>query len=260
MQPGPDTFQFRGLNFGATNRPDCARWLLRRSQQGPAGFVCITGAHGVIEAQSNPAFFATLNNSAMMTPDGTPLTWFAWIIGKRQVGRVSGWELMTDSMELDRGFGTMRHFFLGAKEEVTTPLVRNLQKRFPKLQVCGVNHPPFRPMTDEEVADAAAQIRTSGANVIWVGISTPRQEMLSERLAACLDGGVLIACGAAFDQMAGLKPIAPTIVTRMGLEWLFRLLSDPRRLWSRYSEIVPKFARLFVLELFASRRMKSSGR
>ena len=213
----------------------------------PGRYVCITGVHGVMESQRDPDLREIHNNAAMVTPDGMPLVWLGWRAGQKHMTRVYGPDLLLEvcGVSAERGY---RHFFFGGGDGVADLLASRLRNRFPGLDVVGTHCPPFRPQTEAEQAAVADEISASDADIVWVGLSTPKQERWMAEMAPRLPGKVMIGVGAAFDFHAGLKPQAPKWMQRSGLEWLFRLSSEPRRLARRYL----KNNTLFVLRLLAN--------
>ena len=177
----------------------------------------------------------------MVTPDGMPLAW----IGKLRrlpVERTCGPDLMLDVMKASAAHA-LRHYLYGAKDHVAQDLARRMTARFPGLELVGVETPPFRALSAEEVHELADRISASGADIVWIGLSTPKQEMLMHRLRP-LVRGTLVGVGAAFDIHAGLMNRPPQWMQKMGLEGVYRLLNEPRRLWKRYLVLAPLFAAL----------------
>lgn len=223
-------------------------WIARRERR----YVCVTGVHGVMESQRDEALRRIHNAAGMVTPDGMPLVWLSRLKGFRHVERVYGPDLMLALCEhsVDRGY---RHFFYGGAEGVAEQLTARLKAQFPGLQVAGVYAPPFRPLTPDEDAQIVQMINAANPDVVWVGLSTPKQERWMaahvERLAS-----VLIGVGAAFDFLAGCKPQAPRWMQRSGLEWCFRLATEPRRLARRYLVNNPRFVALVFLQALGLRR------
>ena len=201
-------------------------------------FVCIRDVHGIMQAVDNPAFAALHQHAAMVTPDGMPIVW----LGRRAglpVERTCGPDLI-DRVLADSAASGLRHYFYGGKPGVAEKLKAAFEARYPALQVVGTSTPPFRDLTDQEVSEIAATIQASGAQVVWVGLSTPKQEFLMQRLAP-LTSATLIGVGAAFDFHAGLVKRAPKWMQKTGIEFLHRLASEPRRLWRRYLIMAPRF-------------------
>lgn len=156
------------------------------------------------------------------------------------MSRVYGPDLMLEvcGAHIEEGW---RHFLYGASPGVSDELSARLRARFPGIEIAGVHSPPFRDLTDDEIIADTAMINQSGATVVWVGLSTPKQERWMARARGLLDAPVLIGVGAAFDMHAGRVRQAPIWMRRSGLEWLFRLAIEPRRLWRRYATIIPTF-------------------
>jgi N-acetylglucosaminyldiphosphoundecaprenol N-acetyl-beta-D-mannosaminyltransferase len=220
------------------------RWIDTRDQQ----FVCVTGVHGVIESYRDGAIRKIHNSAGMVTPDGMPLVWFGHHLGFTQMARVYGPDLMLEVCEFSLRTG-YRHFFYGGAPGVPEKLAAELQGRFPGLAVAGTYSPPFGDVSQEEDARIAQIINASRADIVWVGISTPKQEKWMASHTGRVDAPVLIGVGAAFDIHSGLKPQAPAWMRRSGLEWLFRLSTEPKRLWKRYAINNPLFVALAVRQL-----------
>jgi N-acetylglucosaminyldiphosphoundecaprenol N-acetyl-beta-D-mannosaminyltransferase len=212
------------------------RWI----SQGERQYVCVSGIHGVMESHRDEQLRAIHNRAGMVTTDGMPLVWLAKLYGHRHVERVYGPDLLLDVCARSVHHG-WRHFFYGGGEGVARKLVARLHARFPELDVVGELCPPFRPLTPEEDQGAVERINATAPDIIWVGLSTPKQERWMSEHRAHLTAPVCIGIGAAFDFHAGLKRQAPPWMQRSGLEWLFRLGTEPRRLWRRYLRNNPLF-------------------
>jgi N-acetylglucosaminyldiphosphoundecaprenol N-acetyl-beta-D-mannosaminyltransferase len=225
-------------------------WVKRRSER---HYVCITGVHGVMESQDNPELKRIHNAAGMVTPDGMPMVWANKLRGNSHVSRVYGPDLML--RVCSEGVAkSYRHFFMGGAEGVADLLAKKLNEKFPGMQVAGTFCPPFRKMTDEEDRALNEQINASRADIVWVGLSTPKQEFWMDGHVGKLDAPVLIGVGAAFDFHAGLKKQAPRWMQKSGLEWFFRLCTEPRRLWKRYLRNNPRFVWRFSLQLLGLRK------
>jgi N-acetylglucosaminyldiphosphoundecaprenol N-acetyl-beta-D-mannosaminyltransferase len=212
------------------------RWLARRGQH----YVCITGVHGIMESQRDEALRRIHNRAGLVTPDGMPLVWLSRLNGQSHVERVYGPDLMLACCErsVARGY---RHFFYGGGEGVAQRLADRLCSRYPGLTIAGLYTPPFRPLSAAEDQAIVREINDAGPDIVWVGLSTPKQERWMDAHVRRLRAPVLIGVGAAFDFHAGLKKQAPRWMQRSGLEWLFRLGTEPRRLWRRYLRNNPAF-------------------
>jgi N-acetylglucosaminyldiphosphoundecaprenol N-acetyl-beta-D-mannosaminyltransferase len=219
-------------------------------------YVCVTGMHGVMEAQRDPALRSTLNGAYLNVPDGMPTVWVGKLQGHREMRRVFGPDLMAELCRISQARGH-RHFFYGGGPGVAEELAASLKSRFPGLQVCGSETPPFRPLEDGEAEALQERIRDCRPDILWVGLSTPKQERFMAEQSAKLDVGVVIGVGAAFDYHTGRLRDAPTWMKQSGLQWAHRLWQEPRRLWRRYAYNIPAFLFLLLLQLTGTR---SSGR
>ena len=208
------------------------------------GYVCVSPVHAISEAQDDPAFRNILNESFLTTPDGMPLVWLA----PPGVERVYGPDLMLAVCDVGRARG-LRHYFYGGAPGVAELLRQKLTARFPGLEVVGTYTPPYRPLAPDEAAALRADVTRTRPDIIWVGLSTPKQERFMSENWRTLETGLLIGVGAAFDFHSGRVPQAPRWMQRGGLEWFFRLCTEPRRLGSRYLVTNP----LFVLRIAGQR-------
>jgi N-acetylglucosaminyldiphosphoundecaprenol N-acetyl-beta-D-mannosaminyltransferase len=197
-------------------------------------FVCVTGVHGVIESYRDPTLRKIHNAAGLVTPDGMPLVWLGRMMGFAQIKRVYGPDLMLAMCEYSIG-RAYSHFLYGGGPEVPEKLAEELKDRFPGLKVAGTYSPPFRELTPDEDEGVIEMINDSGAQIVWIGLSTPKQEKWMSAHSKKLKAPVLIGVGAAFDIHSGLKPQAPMWMRSSGLEWLFRLATEPKRLWRRYA-------------------------
>ena len=215
---------------------ELARWIQDREQH----YVCVTGVHGVMESQDDPELLRIHNRSGLTTPDGMPMVWAGRRAGADHMSRVYGPDLMLEICQRSPSKG-WTHFFYGGKEGVPELLARNLRERFPGLEVVGTYSPPFRPLTAAESAEVVSTINAAAPDFVWVGLSTPKQERWMDANIGKLEARAVLGVGAAFDIHAGLLPQAPAWMQRRGLEWLYRLLKEPRRLWKRYLGNNPRF-------------------
>ena len=205
------------------------------------GYICVTGVHGVMEAQKDAVFKDILNQAFLCTPDGMPMVWLGILHGHHDMSRVYGPDLLLEVCAWSETSGC-KHFFYGGAEGVAELLKQKLQAKFPKLAVVGTFMPPFRPLNAAEEKDLQAQLRAARPDILWVGLSTPKQEKFMAEFMPKLDVTLMIGVGAAFDFHAGRARQAPRWMQRSGLEWLFRLACEPRRLGKRYLKNNPLFA------------------
>jgi len=208
-------------------------------------YVTVTGVHGVMEAQDDPAFKTILNQSGLTVPDGMPLVWLSWLAGKSHVTRVYGpnLTLALSAAMAQKGFTS---FYYGGNSGVAQQLSEALESRFPGLKTAGFYCPPFRPLTDQEEDELIQKINTSKPDVVWVGLSTPKQERFMASMIHRLNCPVMIGVGAAFDFHTGRVRQAPHWMQVCGLEWFFRMIMEPRRLWKRYLKNNPRFLYLLA--------------
>jgi N-acetylglucosaminyldiphosphoundecaprenol N-acetyl-beta-D-mannosaminyltransferase len=239
-----------GVDVSAINVDDAVatieRWIAERSQN----YVCITGVHGVMESQRNERLRQIHNRAGLVTPDGMPLVWLARLFGNKRIRRVYGPDLMRKMTKISelRGY---RQFYYGGAEGVADRLKEVLLASYPNLEVSGTHCPPFRELSRQEEQAIVDSINAARPDVVWVGLSTPKQELWMADRLGILEAPVLIGVGAAFDFLAGTKRQAPLWMQQSGLEWFFRLCTEPRRLWRRYLRIVPSFLFLASGELAA---------
>lgn len=205
-----------------------------------AGYICLATVNSISEARYDPAYRRVLNASWLTTPDGMPMVWMAHRQGHHAVTRVYGPDLLLAVCDAGRATG-LRHFFYGGAPGVADELARRLSSRFPGLVIAGTYSPPYRPLTAGEFTDLQALISAAQADVIWIGLGTPKQDRFMAEHWNRLEAGVLIGVGAAFDFHSGRLRQAPLWMQRSGLEWLYRLCQEPRRLAVRYLVYNPLF-------------------
>jgi N-acetylglucosaminyldiphosphoundecaprenol N-acetyl-beta-D-mannosaminyltransferase len=233
-----------GVGVSAVNMrqalDEITRWVEAREQQ----YVCITGVHGVMESRRDPELRRIHNASGLTTPDGMPMVWAGHWAGAGHMRRVYGPDLMLALCEraAERGWSS---YFYGGASGVPERLAERLAARFPGLKVAGTLSPPYRPLTRDEDDAIVARIEQAAPDLVWVGLGTPKQERWMAEHLPRLSAPVLLGIGAAFDIHAGLLRQAPRWIRHAGLEWAWRLFSEPRRLWRRYLRNNPAF----VLEI-----------
>lgn len=211
--------------------------------------LCIsaTGAHGLVEANKDNVFKQVLSRFHMNLPDGMPAVWVGRLKGAKQMKRCYGPDFFEAMMKATAN-KPIHHFFCGGKEGVAEELKQVVGRKFMNHGVTGVFCPPFRDMSTTEMEALGQQIQQSGAHIVWIGLSTPRQEKFATRLVQYTQTRCIITVGAAFDFHTGRVKQAPKWMQNMGLEWFFRVLMEPKRLYKRYLEIVPKFIWLNIKE------------
>lgn len=242
-----------GVGICATNPRQTHEIIDAWVRSGERHYLCVTSVNGVIESQRDEKIRRIHNRADLAVPDGMPLVWLSHIHGFRDVERVYGPDLMLDYCARSVQGGT-RHYLYGGDTGVPEKLAENLVGRFPGLKIVGMYSPPFRKLTSEEEQNVVQEINEACPDVIWVGLSTPKQELWMAEHVDKLCAKALIGVGAAFDLHAGIKKQAPIWMRRHGLEWLFRLLTEPRRLWRRYLIYNPIFVGLVFLQILGLKK------
>ncbi len=225
----PRRIDVLGSQISAVDSDQALGLIQERLREGRGGYVCFSNVHTTVTGRHDEDLRAATNGSFLSVADGKPVYWLAQSRGA--VGHVPGPDFMTLALERCRG---SRHFFYGSTPEVLDRLVARLSDEFPGLNICGVLSPPFRTLTDDERQQHYALIRSARAELVWVGLGAPKQELWMAEASASLRPAVLLGVGAAFDFHADVVSRAPRAMRALGLEWLFRLIKQPRRLWRRY--------------------------
>ena len=202
-------------------------------REGTKGYVCVTGVHGVMEAQRDPEFRDILNRALLVTPDGMPTVWVGRMQGNSTMTRVFGPDLMLEVCRRSAGTG-IRHFLYGGNPGIADELAEHLRRRFTGITVAGTFTPPFRPLDPSELLVLERQLETTLPDIVWVGLSTPKQEKFMAANFQRLHCKVMIGVGAAFDIHTGHVKDAPKWIKDTGLQWAHRLCQEPGRLWKRY--------------------------
>jgi N-acetylglucosaminyldiphosphoundecaprenol N-acetyl-beta-D-mannosaminyltransferase len=210
------------------------------------GYVCLAGVHGVMESRRNPSLARIFADAALVAPDGMPTVWVGHHQGHPDMERVAGPDLMLEviSRQEFRGYS---HFLCGGKQGVAEELRDQLIARYPEVCIAGTYTPPFGPISPAQEAELLSAINCVHPDIVWVGISTPKQEQFMDRYLPLLDTTLMFAVGAAFDFHTGRIADCSDWIKRSGLQWLHRLLQDPKHLWRRYLRNIPPF--LFYISL-----------
>ena len=241
-----------GLRVDATSYPDAASRVMTWARRGESRYVCVANVHMVMESRHSAEFCRVVNGADLVTPDGMPLVCGLQLLGVKEATRVYGPDLTAHLLEI----AARQHIpigFYGGSPEVVTRLLEVLPQRFPGLSVSFGMSPPFRALTPREDQVVVEQINRSGTRILFVGLGCPKQEgWMADHVGRVL--AVMVGVGAAFDFLAGAKPQAPRWMQRFGMEWFFRLCTEPRRLWRRYLGYGPQFVWLFARQLLAHKR------
>jgi N-acetylglucosaminyldiphosphoundecaprenol N-acetyl-beta-D-mannosaminyltransferase len=237
-----------GVGISVLNLPAAREAIAGAVRARHKGYICVTGVHGVMEAQADAGFRRILNHALLCTPDGMPMVWAGKLNGQRDMRRVYGPDLMLEVCAWSEK-NPCRHFFFGGAEGVAELLAEKLRAKFPRLQIAGTFTPPFRPLEASEEKQFAEMIRAARPDILWVGLSTPKQEKFMAEFLPKLDVTLMIGVGAAFDFHSGRARQAPRWMQRSGLEWFYRLCREPRRLAGRYLQNNPRFALKIAAQL-----------
>lgn len=251
-EPLTPTFSVLGVRVSAVQIHDTVALMERWIGSGETcRYVAVTGMHGVSESRHDLLFRHILNSADLVVPDGMPLVWLGRWHGHPLQRRVYGPELM-ETFCRETG-SRYRHFFYGGAPGVAQDLARGLHEQF-GITVAGTHTPPFRALTPEEERDLAGQVLEAAPDVLWVGLSTPKQERWMFEHRHTLRVPVMLGVGAAFDLNSGRLRRAPWWMRENGLEWLYRLFVEPRRLWKRYLVTIPSSIWSVSLEIFHLKR------
>jgi N-acetylglucosaminyldiphosphoundecaprenol N-acetyl-beta-D-mannosaminyltransferase len=251
-----NTYTVAGVKISCVNCSEATDRFFRLAFNGTGGYITVTSGHGIVESQIDGRLRRIINNAVMTLADGMPVFWVGRLKGSK-AERVSGIEFFSSVMQDPRA-RRLRHYFYGGVPDSTLRLVARVTENLGAESVAGSHCPPFRAAGALEDYDVISAMQALKPDVIWVGLSTPKQEYWMENHTNYFPQSILIGVGAAFDFHAGVQMRAPPILQRTGLEWLFRLLQDPRRLWPRYKRVVPAMLRLILLE--AVQQWASKGR
>lgn len=245
-----------GSFYSLFSRNDLTNAILEDGVASRSGYVCVSNVHTTMMGYFDPDYQRITNESTYSVPDGVPLVWAmnALSFGHLQ-DRVRGPTLMREVCDLGRQ-QNLKHYLYGGSEKTLAALKETLQRDFPGIQIVGAESPPYRPLSEQEMAAAAEAINLSGAQVLWVGLGAPKQErwMWTQRQSI---KPLMLGVGAAFDLLPGIIPEAPYWLQKLGLEWLYRLFREPRRLWKRYIFNNPAFLALLAWQIVRVRLFKT---
>ena len=226
-------------NINVTNMSDTIKYIGEHLDDLRGKYICVSNVHTTVMSYENEEYRKIQNSAAMALPDGAPLSSYSRRKGYKQAQRVTGPDLMLELFAISKEKG-YRHYFYGATEETLQSMREVLERDYPGIEIAGMYAPPFRTLTPQEDAQIVAKINESRPDFIWIGLGAPKQEEWMYQHMGQLQG-VLIGVGAGFDYLAGYIKRAPRWMQRMSLEWLYRLLQDPKRLWRRYFTSNVKF-------------------
>ncbi|MBF2067358.1 MAG: WecB/TagA/CpsF family glycosyltransferase [Calothrix sp. C42_A2020_038] len=223
------------------------QWALARESK----TVCVANVHMLMEAHWNPEFANVLKGADIVTPDGMPLVWMMRHMGARYQDRVAGMDIMMSLCKLAEA-QNVSVFYLGSQNEILSRMRKRLEKEFPRLKIAAMEPLPFRPLTEVEDQELVEKIHSSGAGVVLVSLGCPKQENWMAQHKGKIQA-VMIGLGGVFPVYAGIHKRAPRVVREMGLEWLYRWMQEPRRLWQRYTKTIPPFMWLAMKQLLTNK-------
>jgi len=245
-----------GMRVDATSYEGAVSRVLDWARAGQSKYVCVATVNQVMEAYDSPDFQRVMRAADLVTPDGMPLVWGLRLLGISGATRVYGPDLAPQLLCAAEEEGIPVGFY-GGSPQVLKRLIEVVLERFPQLRVAYAWSPPFRPLGPEEDQRVTDEINGSGARILFVGLNTPKQDLWMAHHWGRIPA-VMLGVGAAFDFLAGAKPQAPRWMMRAGLEWFFRLATEPRRLWRRYLFQNPRFVLLFLMQLLGLKRFPSA--
>ena len=238
-------FKIRGIEVAAIDLFGARNLIGKLATASHGNYVTVTGAHGIVESVYSREVLDAHRDAWLIVPDGMPLVWLGRLLGFKSIGRVYGPDLM-ECVFSNPDYRELRHFFYGSSPSVISSLRDALVRRFGEFNMVGMHCPAMEPLGFIEDEAVLTRIRDLKPHIVWVGLSTPKQEVWMHMHMPKIGVGVAIGVGAAFDLLAGKTRQAPRWIQRSGFEWLFRLAMEPRRLFRRYFFVIPKFLFFFV--------------
>jgi N-acetylglucosaminyldiphosphoundecaprenol N-acetyl-beta-D-mannosaminyltransferase len=254
----PDAVNVCGVPLAHTDYDDTMAWMDSTIAHREKGYICVAATHTIMVCDEDPELREAVLNASLTLPDGQPLVWAMNALGGDLEERVYGPELMARYCERAAKTGTRMYLYGGRNQGALVQLALNLRQRFPAVKIVGGYSPPFRDLEEEEEEAIVAEMNRTEADVIWVGVGAPKQEKWMAAMRDRLNAPVLVGVGAAFDFHAGLVPQAPMWMQSAGLEWLFRVAQEPRRLGPRYARYNPRFVKSFAVQ-YARHRLRGDG-
>lgn len=255
-------FRIAGVRIDAVTLELAVKIIEKWISMGWKSYVCLTGAHAIVDMYKSKELFRINEESGLVTADGMPVVW----VGRQRgynLERVCASNLMPALFErsLKKKY---KHYLYGSSADVIDRLKFNLSKDYPGINIVGTYSPPFRELTDFEKNHVVSIINSASPDIVWVGLGFPKQAFFMAEFSSLLNASVLIGVGAGFDFFSGNKRIAPTWISILGLEWFYRLLNEPNRLLARYARVVPMFIHLivkdFIIRYIQAIRKSQGGR
>lgn len=255
QRPDAPKYDFGGVGISCTDMADATDALFRIAREGGGGYFAFTCAHGIVDSQHDERLRGILNGSRYTMPDGMPTVWMGRLKGER-IRRVTAPDFF-ETVMADPRAKTIRHYFYGASPATIEKIAARARAMVGDEAVAGWRSPPMRPAGAMEDPEVIADIAARRPHVVWVGLGLPKQEYWMANHAPLLPGSLMLGVGAAFDWFAGVTPRAPKLVQAVGMEWLHRVVSEPRRVGPRYARLIRPGMRLFARELLAPRTRRA---
>ena len=247
-----------GVRIDPVEMDEAVALIARALTQHTKGYICPAGVHGIMEALRKPCLSEIYAQALLTAPDGMPTVWVGRWYGHQTMQRVAGPDLMIEIFRRKQ-FASCRHFLCGGKAGVAEELRMEFKRRFPEVKVVGTYTPPFRTMEAREEEELIREVEACHPDIIWVGISTPKQEQFMHRMLPRLSTTLMFGVGAAFDFHTGRISDCAEWIKLAGLQWLDRLVQDPKHLWKRYLRNNPAFLWHIGLQLTGLRRYTSAN-
>lgn len=254
----PFTNRILGVNIAITNMHETANLIISQIEELRGEFICLSNVHTTVMAKKSKEYCKIQNSAFMALPDGSPLSLVQRMRGYKEAAAVPGPDLMPELWKRTEHMDIF-HYFYGSTPETIEALKASLKERYPELKIAGMESPPFRPLTEKEDKEVIERINTSGASIVWVGLGAPKQEEWMYQHKGKIDA-VMLGVGAGFDFHAGTVKRAPEWMRNHYLEWLYRLMQDPKRLWKRYVETNIKFIFMSIPDAFTWKKFVYSDR
>lgn len=252
------TNRILGVNIAITNMQDTVKLIVEQIDELQGNFICLSNVHTTVMSQKDEEYRNIQNSAFLALPDGSPLSLVQRLRGYRMAEQVAGPDLMAELWKATENT-EISHYFYGSTPETIEALEKNLKKEYPGIKIAGMEAPPFRPLTEAEDAEAVARINQSGAAIVWVGLGAPKQEKWMYEHRGKVNA-LMLGVGAGFDFHAGTVKRAPAWMRKHYLEWLYRLIQDPKRLWKRYVQTNGKFLLISVKDAFVWKKYVDEGR
>jgi N-acetylglucosaminyldiphosphoundecaprenol N-acetyl-beta-D-mannosaminyltransferase len=234
----PPRVKIIGVPISAVNMESCVEFLFSNWEAIHGQYICVSNAHTTVMAHDDPAYYKVQAESLLSVPDGKPLS----LLGKKkypQMDRVTGPDLLRRILEESKN-REIRHFFYGTTQENLDALIAKIKADYPWVQIAGYEPSVFRPLTEQEESELVHRINSTKADFVWVALGAPRQEVFCHQMEGRING-LMVGVGGAFNVVSGVIPEAPLLMQRLSLEWLYRLMQEPKRLFKRYATTNSKF-------------------